>query len=30
VDVYMQAKQKETDPFIQDLLAKMEEKSKGK
>jgi len=27
-DIFLQAKQKETDPFIQDLLAKLEEKSK--
>ncbi len=28
VDVFIQAKQKETDPFIQDILTKLEEKSK--
>lgn len=30
IDIFLQAKQKETDPFIQDILAKLEEKSKGK
>jgi HEAT repeat protein len=29
IDVYRQAKEKESDPFIQDILAKMEEKAKA-
>jgi HEAT repeat protein len=30
IDVYRQAKQKESDPFIQDILAKLEEKAGAK
>ena len=30
IDIFKQSKEKETDPFIKDLLAKMEEKAKGK
>ncbi|TFH41977.1 MAG: HEAT repeat domain-containing protein [Chrysiogenales bacterium] len=30
IDAYRISKEKETDPFIQDLLAKMEDKAKGK
>jgi len=30
IDVYKQSKEKDTDPFIQDLLGKIEEKVKGK
>jgi HEAT repeat protein len=29
IDAYRQAKEKESDPFIQDILAKMEEKAKA-
>jgi HEAT repeat protein len=30
IDAYKKSKEKESDPFIQDLLTKMEEKAKGK
>jgi HEAT repeat protein len=30
IEAYKQSKEKETDPFIKDLLAKMEDKLKGK
>lgn len=30
IDVFKQSKEKESDPFMQDLLVKLEEKAKGK